>query len=41
MEKVRPSTDPETMKYYEMQARTMKTAMSKKSKDDNALGYYR
>jgi transitional endoplasmic reticulum ATPase len=41
MEKVKPSTDPETMKYYEMQARTMKTAMSKKSKEDNALGYYR
>jgi transitional endoplasmic reticulum ATPase len=37
----RPSTDAETTKYYESQFRDMKTAMSKKSKDDYALGYYR
>ena len=39
--KVRPSTDKETMRYYESQAQELKTATSKKSKDDNALGYYR
>lgn len=38
---VRPSTDKETMRYYESQAQELKTAMSKKSKDDNGLGYYR
>ncbi len=39
--KVKPSTDKETMRYYESQAQQLKTAMSKKSKDDNGLGYYR
>ncbi len=38
---VRPSTDKETMKHYESQAQELKTAMSKKSKDDNGLSYYR
>jgi len=38
---VKPSTDKETMKQYESQAQQLKTAMSKKSKDDNGLGYYR
>lgn len=39
--KVKPSADDESIKFYESQAREMKTAMSKKSKDDYALGYYR
>jgi len=38
---VRPSTDKETMKFYEDQAREMVTAISKKSKEDYGLGYYR
>ncbi len=38
---VRASTDSETVKQYEDLAREMTTAMSKKTKDDNALGYYR
>lgn len=38
---VRPSTDPDTIKFYESQATDLKTAMSKKSKDDYGLGYYR
>jgi transitional endoplasmic reticulum ATPase len=38
---VRASTDAETVKQYEDLAREMTTAMSKKTKDDNALGYYR
>jgi transitional endoplasmic reticulum ATPase len=37
----RPSTDAETTKFYESQSRDMKTAMSKKSKDDYGLGYHR
>jgi transitional endoplasmic reticulum ATPase len=41
MATVHPSTDPDTMKYYEAQSRIMKTAMSKKGKEDNTLGYYR
>jgi len=41
LESVRPSTDPETVRFYESQSREMKTATSKKSKDDNSLGYYR
>jgi transitional endoplasmic reticulum ATPase len=38
---VRPSTDSETEKYYESMFRQMKTAISKKSKDDASFGYYR
>lgn len=38
---VGPSTDQETMKYYESLFKQMKTAISKKSKDDLTLGYYR
>ncbi len=38
---VGPSTDPDTMKFYEAQSRMMRTAMSKKGKEDNTLGYYR
>ncbi len=38
---VRPSTDTETVRYYEGLFKQMKTAMSKKSKDDLGLGYYR
>ncbi len=38
---MRPSTNKETIKYYESQAQELVTAMSKKSKDDNGLGYYR
>ncbi len=38
---VRASTSPETVKFYESQAQEIKTAMSKKRKDDNGLGYYR
>jgi transitional endoplasmic reticulum ATPase len=38
---VKPSTDSETEKYYESMFRQMKTAISKKSKDDSLLGYYR
>jgi hypothetical protein len=29
------------MKFYEAQSRIMRTAMSKKGKEDNTLGYYR
>ena len=39
--KVRASTDSETQRYYENLFREMKTAISKKSKDDSLLGYYR
>jgi transitional endoplasmic reticulum ATPase len=39
--KIKPSTDPETVKYYESQTQELRTAMSKKSKDDYSLGYYR
>ncbi len=38
---VRPSTDSETVKHYETLFHQMKTAISKKSKDDSTLGYYR
>ncbi len=38
---MRPSTDKETMKYYESQVQELKTAMSKKSEDDMGLSYYR
>jgi transitional endoplasmic reticulum ATPase len=38
---VRASTDSETMKFYESLFRQMTTAMSKKSKEDLGLGYYR
>jgi len=38
---VRASTDSETQKYYENLFKEMKTAISKKSKDDLGLGYYR
>ena len=38
---VKPSTDADTEKYYESMFRQMKTAISKKSKDDSLLGYYR
>ena len=38
---VRASTDSETQRYYENLFREMKTAISKKSKDDLGLGYYR
>ncbi len=38
---VRPSTDSETVKFYENLIRQMKTAISKKTKDDLTLGYYR
>ena len=38
---VRASTDQETAKLYESLAKEMVTAISKRAKDDNALGYYR
>ncbi|MGB2825771.1 MAG: CDC48 family AAA ATPase, partial [Thermoplasmata archaeon] len=38
---VRASTDQETAKLYESLAKEMVTAISKRVKDDNALGYYR
>ncbi|MCU0851677.1 MAG: CDC48 family AAA ATPase [Thermoplasmata archaeon] len=38
---VRASTDSETMKFYESLFKQMTTAMSKKSKEDLGLGYYR
>ncbi len=38
---VGPSTSQETVKYYEDMYKSMKTAISKKSKDDLSLGYYR
>jgi transitional endoplasmic reticulum ATPase len=38
---VMPSTSPDTAGYYESQVQELRTAMSKKSKDDNGLGYYR
>jgi len=39
--RVRASANPETDKFYEAQASDMKTAMSKKSKDDYSPSYYR
>ncbi len=41
MKLVRASTDQETAKMYESLVQEMTTAMSKRPKDDNALGYYR
>ncbi len=41
MKLVRASTDQETAKLYESLAKEMVTAISKRAKDDNALGYYR
>ncbi len=41
MKLVRASTDQETAKIYESLVQEMTTAMSKRPKDDNALGYYR
>jgi transitional endoplasmic reticulum ATPase len=41
MKLVRASTDQETARLYESLAKEMVTAMSKRAKDDNALGYYR
>jgi transitional endoplasmic reticulum ATPase len=41
MKLVRASTDHETAKVYESLVQEMTTAMSKRPKDDNALGYYR
>lgn len=38
---VRPSTDAETVRYYETMFKQMKTAISKKSEGDFGLGYYR
>jgi len=38
---VKPSTDSETIRFYENLFRQMKTAISKKTKDDLTLGYYR
>jgi transitional endoplasmic reticulum ATPase len=38
---VRPSTTPDTVKFYENMFRQMKTAMSKKTDEDLGLGYYR
>ncbi len=38
---VRASTDQETARLYESLAKEMVTAMSKRAKDDNGLGYYR
>jgi transitional endoplasmic reticulum ATPase len=38
---VNPSTDSETIRFYENLFRQMKTAISKKAKDDLTLGYYR
>ncbi|HJX04316.1 MAG TPA: CDC48 family AAA ATPase [Thermoplasmata archaeon] len=38
---IRPSTDQETQKYYELMFKKMKTAISKKSEEDLGLGYYR
>ena len=41
MKLVRASTDQETANLYESLAKEMVTAISKRAKDDNALGYYR
>ena len=41
MKLVRASTDHETAKVYESLVQEMSTAMSKRPKDDNTLGYYR
>jgi transitional endoplasmic reticulum ATPase len=41
MKLVRASTDHETAKVYEALVQEMTTAMSKRPKDDNSLGYYR
>ena len=41
LKSVRASTDADTQRYYETLFTQMKTAMSKKSKDDLGLGYYR
>ncbi|HUV62146.1 MAG TPA: CDC48 family AAA ATPase [Thermoplasmata archaeon] len=41
MKLVRASTDHETAKVYESLVQEMSTAMSKRPKDDNSLGYYR
>jgi transitional endoplasmic reticulum ATPase len=41
MKLVRASTDNETAKVYESLVQEMTTAMSKRPKDDNSLGYYR
>ncbi|MDH3364953.1 MAG: CDC48 family AAA ATPase [Thermoplasmata archaeon] len=41
MKLVRASTDKETAKIYESLVQEMTTAMSKRAKDDNSLGYYR
>ena len=38
---IKPSTDKETQKYYEMMFKHLKTAISKKSEEDLGLGYYR
>jgi len=38
---VKPSTTPDTAKYYENMFRQMKTAISKKTEEDLGLGYYR
>jgi len=38
---IKPSTDSETIRFYETLFRQMKTAISKKTKDDLTLGYYR
>jgi len=38
---LRPSTTPDTAKYYENMFRQMKTAISKKTEEDLGLGYYR
>ncbi|OGS42658.1 MAG: ATPase [Euryarchaeota archaeon RBG_16_62_10] len=39
--RVKPSTDAETVKYYETMFKQLKTATSKKSEGDLGLGYYR
>ena len=38
---VKPSTTPDTVKFYENMFKQMKTAMSKKTDEDLGLGYYR
>ena len=41
MKLARASTDEDTVKIYEDLVQEMTTAMSKRTKDDNSLGYYR
>jgi len=41
MKSVRPTADQETAKFYEQFIQRLETAISKRSKDDYGLGYYR